>query len=67
MKFELSQNIERWCQEALREIDGTPASPFEKVQAAVLVHQVKVLDDISQKLSEISKGTTRAQATAGTR
>lgn len=67
MKFELSQNIERWCQEALREIDGTPASPFEKVHVAVLVHQVKVLSDISQKLSEISKGTTLAKATTGTR
>jgi hypothetical protein len=61
MKFELSRNIERWCQEALREIDGTPVPPFDKVQAAVLVHQLKVLSDISEKLTEM-KDTTVAQA-----
>ena len=67
MKFELSQHVEQWCQDALNEIDGTAAPQCEKVQAAALVYQVKVLEDISHKLSEISKGKTQARATAGTR
>ncbi len=62
MKFELSQDIEQWCQAALNEIDGTPATQCEKVRAAAHVYQVKVLADISRKLSEISKSKPLAKA-----
>lgn len=66
MKFELSQNIERWCQEALSEIDGTPASQCEKVRTAALVYQVKLLADISHKLSKMSEGKSETRAAGRT-
>ncbi len=66
MKFELSQHIEQWCQEALREIDGTSAPQCEKVEAAALVYQAKLLADISHKLSKISEGKSHTRAAGGT-
>ncbi len=65
MNFELSKDIEGWCREALREVDGTPASPFEKVQAAIQVHQLKVLFEISQRLSEMGKEVGTAERKFG--
>ncbi len=65
MNFELSKDIEQWCQEALREVNGTPASPFEKVQAAIQVHQLKVLSDISRELAELSKEPGMAERKIG--
>ncbi len=67
MKFEIVQNVEQWCQEALREIDGTPAAHCEKVRAAACVYQVKILSDISRKLSGIPKGKTPVRASLKTR
>jgi len=67
MKFELSQNVEQWCEEALSEIDGMPAPLCDKIQAAALVYQAKVLAEISDKLSGITKAKPVMRAAVGAR